>query len=316
MERAVWRDGGNVKKEADMRTDELKRIGETDIPVTVIHSPQEYEKIKARILSGLNPKVEFAQSGTIHCKRCGKIKSLDMPERGMFVNCPCECMSELEAERKRREERGLLMEKYRRMSLNELGETYRKSGFEKLRMSGATEEFIAAAERCEKFCHNFSEVRKSGRGIWLYGNEKSGKTLLAACIVNELEREAVPCVFTTLDRILTGLKATYKNASAESEQELMQRLSQVDCLIIDDMEPIRASRGAGESWSAGRLAEIVKRRYDGKRPTVITSRYSLREIGTKGSLPMTVTDRLVERQVVMQVARRSGSAAETESVEF
>ena len=154
-----------------MRTDELRRIGETDIPVTVIHSPQEYEKIKARILSGLNPKVEFAQSGAIHCKRCGKIKSLDMPERGMFVNCPCECMSELEAERKRREERGLLMEKYRRMSLNELGETYRKSGFEKLRMSGATEEFITAAERCENFCHNFSEVRKSGRGIWLYGNE-------------------------------------------------------------------------------------------------------------------------------------------------
>lgn len=298
-----------------MKAEGLRRIGESDLP-TQVHRSEEYEKRKAELLSRIDRETEFTQGGAIHCKRCGKVKSLDMPERGVFLNCRCECMAEVEEERRKREERAAMIGKYRRMSLYELGEEYRKMRFEKLRMEAATEEFLTAAERCEKFCHNFGDVRKTGRGIWLYGSEKSGKTLLAACIVNELERESVPCIFTTLEKILTDLKTSYKSEAAMSEREIMQRLSRVDCLIIDDMEPMKGGRGAGESWATNRFAEIIKSRYDGKRPTVITSRLSLREMGIKGGLAQSVADRLVERQVVMQVRRRYGFSDESAPVEF
>lgn len=256
------------------------------------------------------------QGGEIFCRRCRKVKSLDMPERGVFMNCVCECEEEAETARKKREQRAVLAEKYRRMSFNELGRDYERATFERLNMSGATEEFLTAAERCEKFCVNFATVENSGRGIWLYGGEALGKTHLAACILHELERDKIPCVFTTLERVLSKLKATYKDSTQESEYEIMQRLTRVDCLIIDDLQAVKPKgRSAGESWAIEKFSEIVKSRYDYHHPTVITSRHSLREMAIKGEIPMSVGDKLVERQVVMQLTgepRRKRSAGPIE----
>ena len=283
---------------------------------TVVHKPEEDAAKKKAVLSKIDPSKEFVQGGEIFCRRCRKVKSLDMPERGVFMNCVCECEEEAETARKKREQRAVLAEKYRRMSFNELGRDYERATFERLNMSGATEEFLTAAERCEKFCVNFATVENSGRGIWLYGGEALGKTHLAACILHELERDKIPCVFTTLERVLSKLKATYKDSTQESEYEIMQRLTRVDCLIIDDLQAVKPKgRSAGESWAIEKFSEIVKSRYDYHHPTVITSRHSLREMAIKGEIPMSVGDKLVERQVVMQLTgepRRKRSAGPIE----
>lgn len=268
---------------------------------TVVHKPEEYAAKKKAVLSKIDPSKEFVQGGEIFCRRCRRVKSLDMPERGVFMNCVCECEEEAETERKKREQRAVLAEKYRRMSFNELGRDYERATFERLNVSGATDEFLTAAERCEKFCRNFAMVETSGRGIWLYGGEALGKTHLAACILHELERDKIPCVFTTLEKILSGLKSTYNSSSPSSEYEIMQRLTRVDCLIIDDLRAVGGKKAVKESWAIEKFSEIIKSRYDYRHPTVITSRHSLRDMAIKGEIPMMVGDKLVERQVVMQL---------------
>jgi len=274
---------------------------------TIMHEPEDYaalkkyEALKKAALLKIDPSKEFVQGGEIFCRRCRKVKSLDMPERGVFMNCVCECEEEAETARKKREQRAVLAEKYRRMSFNELGRDYERATFERLNMSGATEEFLTAAERCEKFCVNFATVENSGRGIWLYGGEALGKTHLAACILHELERDKIPCVFTTLEKILSGLKSTYNSSSPSSEYEIMQRLTRVDCLIIDDLRAVGGKKAVKESWAIEKFSEIIKSRYDYRHPTVITSRHSLRDMAIKGEIPMMVGDKLVERQVVMQL---------------
>ena len=106
---------------------------------TVVHKPEEYAAKKKAVLSKIDPSKEFVQGGEIFCRRCRKVKSLDMPERGVFMNCVCECEEEAETARKKREQRAVLAEKYRRMSFNELGRDYERATFERRNMSGATE---------------------------------------------------------------------------------------------------------------------------------------------------------------------------------
>lgn len=48
---------------------------------------------------------------------------------------------------------------------------------------GARPEITAGMK---KYCENFSDLRKSGKGILLYGTVGTGKSFFAACIVNEL----------------------------------------------------------------------------------------------------------------------------------
>lgn len=298
-----------------MRKDFLRAVSE-DLP-TIVHSPEEYKARKQAVLAKIDPQKEFVQGGEIYCKRCRRVKSYDAPERGMFMNCICECEAEAESERKKREARAALAENYRRMSFNEIGKDYEKAFFERLEMKNVTEEFITAAERCERFCRNFEAVQKSGRGIWLYGGEAVGKTHLAACILHELERDKTPCVFTTLERILSKLKATYKDNTQESEYEIMQRLTRVDCLIIDELQTVKPKgRSAGESWSIEKFSELIKSRYDYRHPTIITSRYSLKEMTIKGELPMTIADKLLERQVVMQITGEPRRQRDTTTIEF
>ena len=50
---------------------------------TVVHKPEEYAAKKKAVLSKIDPSKEFVQGGEIFCRRCRKVKSLDMPERGV-----------------------------------------------------------------------------------------------------------------------------------------------------------------------------------------------------------------------------------------
>ena len=85
---------------------------------TVVHKPEEYAAKKKAVLSKIDPSKEFVQGGEIFCRRCRKVKSLDMPERGVFMNCVCECEEEAETARKKSEPRAVGGGDYGRRSLN------------------------------------------------------------------------------------------------------------------------------------------------------------------------------------------------------
>ena len=278
---------------------ELKRVGE-DIKSTV-YTREKYEQRKKYWLSTIDPESEYVVHDRIYCRHCKKVKSLDMPERYFYTKCVCDCMQLRKLEEERRRERTERAKVYQAINERTLPAEVRGATFYGIFSKRSGENYITVCERCEKFCRNFQSVKQSGRGIWLYGGFDTGKTYLAAAILKTLQGEGILCTFTTMDRILEDLKATYNSNATATEQDVMASYANVECLILDYFVGIKSSRKGAENWAADRFCEIIKRRYEQHLPTVITSRYSIRELATDGLLPREIVDKLVNKMVPMQL---------------
>ena len=292
---------------------ELKHVG-ADMK-SEIFTPEKYAERKKHWLSTIDEKNEYVVLDKIFCKHCNKEKSLDMPERNFYTKCPCPCESQkakLELERRDRIERAKV---YQEINARLLPAEVRDATFYGIVDSNSSEKYITVCERCEKFCRNFQAVKQSGRGIWLYGAFDTGKTYLAAAILKALQSEGVLCMFTTMERILEELKATYNSTATATEQGVMASYTKADCLILDDFTGIKSSRKGVENWAADRLCEIIKRRDEQHLPTVITSRRSIKELATDGLLPREIVDKLVNKMVPLQLIESQRRARQQE-IEF
>lgn len=292
---------------------ELKHVG-TDIK-SEIFTRERYEERKKHWLSTIDEENEYILFDKIYCKNCGTEKSLDMPERNFYVKCDCDCQRKRAVEEERRRERTARAKAYQEINDCTLPAEVRGASFYRIVDSTSSENYITVCERCEKFCHNFQAVKQSGRGIWLYGGFDTGKTYLAAAILKTLQSEGVLCTFTTMERILEELKATYNNAATATEQGVMASYAKTECLILDDFTGIKSSKRGAENWAADRFCEIIKRRYEQHLPTVITSRYSIRELATDGLLPREIVDKLVNKMVLLQLTESQRRARQQE-IEF
>ena len=292
---------------------ELKHIG-ADIK-SENFTPEKYEERKRHWLSTIDEKNEYVVFDKIYCKHCRKEKSLDMPERYFYIKCSCDC------ERKRLEQETQSRERiararvYQKINDRILPAEVRGASFYGIVDSTSSENYITVCERCEKFCYNFQVIKQSGRGIWLYGGFDTGKTYLAAAILKTLQSESLLCTFTTMERILEELKATYNNAATATEQGVMANYAKTDCLILDDFTGIKSSKKGADNWAADKFCEIIKRRYEQHLPTVITSRHSIRELATDGLLPREIVDKLVNKMVPMQLIESQRRASQ-QKIEF
>ncbi|MBQ7912163.1 MAG: ATP-binding protein [Clostridia bacterium] len=292
---------------------ELRHIG-ADIK-SAIFTPEKYEERKRHWLSTIDEENEYIVFDRIYCKHCKTEKSLDMPEHYFYIKCGCDCERKRAEQEERRRERIARAKMYQEINERTLPAEVRKASFYGIVNSKSSENYLTVCERCETFCHNFQAVKQSGRGIWLYGGFDTGKTYLAAAILKTLQSEGVLCTFTTMERILEELKATYNNAATVTEQGVMASYAKTDCLILDDFTGIKSSRKGAESWAADRFCEIIKRRYEQHLSTVITSRYSIRELATDGLLPREIVDKLVNKMVPLQLIESQRRARQQE-IEF
>ncbi len=292
---------------------ELRHVG-ADMKFEIF-TPEKYEERKRHWLSTIDEEKEYVLFDKIYCKHCRTEKSLDMPERYFYIKLACDCerkRAEKEAQSRERIARARM---YQEINERTLPAEVRGASFYRIVNSTSSENYITVCERCEKFCHNFQSVRQSGRGIWLYGGFDTGKTYLAAAILKTLQGEGVLCTFTTMERILEELKATYNNAATATEQGVMASYAKTECLILDDFTGIKSSRKGAENWAADRFCEIIKRRYEQHLPTVITSRRSIKELATDGLLPREIVEKLVNKMVPMQLIESQRRARQQE-IEF
>lgn len=290
----------------------LRRISDDMKP---IFTKEQYEERKKHYLSTVDLKNEYAVCDKIYCLHCRAEKSVDMPEHNFFVKAVCDCEQRRIAAEARRIERLKKSREYQEANKRILPVEVQGATFYGIFDGSSSEEYINVCERCEKFCHNFQAVRQTGRGIWLYGGFDTGKTYLAAAILKTLQGEGVLCTFTTMERILEELKATYNNAATATEQSVMVRYANVECLIIDGFSGIKTNKRGVENWAADHFCEIIKRRYEKNLPTIITSRSSIRELATEGLLPREIVDKLVNKMVLMQLIESQRRASQ-QRIEF
>lgn len=132
------------------------------------------------------------------------------------------------------------------------------------------------------------------RGFLLMGPSGVGKTHLAVGTLSELTlKRGVKCLFKDFFLLLSELRQAY--SEGRSESEVLAPLVEADVLLIDEL-----GKGKSNEWELGILDQLISKRYNSTKKTLITTNYVSRDYVKKNSL---VTE-ILENRVGERIASR------------
>ncbi len=121
------------------------------------------------------------------------------------------------------------------------------------------------------------------RGVWLCGGKGTGKTHLAAGIVNALTNRAIAATFVSVIALMDQLKANYdRNGKPRVNQvDVIHWLAAVDVLVLDDIDKAEFT-----SYTSQRLFALINQRYEQggyyrRRPVIVTSNHMPADIAIR-----------------------------------
>jgi len=185
--------------------------------------------------------------------RCGGEEPYFISSNGIIEECPCREI---------------------RMKISRIYAIYKRSGIDKKYRWKRFSDFKSVSKQTEEakktaydIVQKFPEVEK---GIFLWGNPGTGKTLLSSIILTELIiRHAVEGRFVKISRnFFRRLKERFVEGSATYGEsgKIEKEYSEVDVLVIDDFGVQRDS-----PWEQETLYNLVDARYEGEKFTLFTS---------------------------------------------
>lgn len=135
------------------------------------------------------------------------------------------------------------------------------------------------------YAASWEEMHDRGAGLIFSGKAGTGKTHLACAIANAVIDLATPAKFTTVTNMMRVIKETYGKDSTESESDVLQRLSDVPLLVLDE-----AGMDYGTDFNKTLLFEVLNSRYENVNPTIILT--NLDATALKEYLGERVVDRM------------------------
>jgi len=140
---------------------------------------------------------------------------------------------------------------------------------------------------------NFTGER--GENLILYGaHYGTGKTHLAAAILNRHIDQGETGVFCNVPDLLRRLRATFSQDARESEHRVFSSIRGAGLLVLDDLGKEKWS-----PWVEQTLYDIINYRYIHELPTVITTNLSLKELAE--AIGLACYSRLRERGPLIYV---------------
>jgi DNA replication protein DnaC len=124
----------------------------------------------------------------------------------------------------------------------------------------------------------------------LVGSNGSGKTHLAAAIVNYRYEAHKPATFVVVPEFLDHLRKTFSPESKVSYDQLFEAVKTAPLLVMDDF-----GEQSTTPWAQEKLYQVINYRYNARLATVITTCNSLDEIEAR------ISSRMVDPRLSMVI---------------
>jgi DNA replication protein DnaC len=236
------------------------------------------DNISAKVPQSENEYI--GDDGLLHCKICHrntqtKVVFLDAEK---IVRCICDCKkAEIDAFEKRMKREAL--ERHKSVCFaesNMYNWTFENDDRKNPKISDAMLNYV----------NNFTEFRKDGKGLLLYGTVGTGKTYYAACIANRLIDSGYKVLMTNFARLTNEIQGMF-----EGKQKFIDSLNRYTLLIIDDLGAERKSEFMQEQ-----VFNIIDARYRSGLPMIITTNLTADEIKKPQDVGYSrIYDRILER---------------------
>ncbi|MEY8381953.1 ATP-binding protein [Christensenellaceae bacterium 44-20] len=209
---------------------------------------------------------DYIVDGLLYCGKCHTPKQARVVILG-FERTPM-CLCKCAAERKQRE-----AEEEKRREFERRVKELRWAGFPESQMEQWTFENSDSPNSqysliAKRYVANFAQMRADGKGLLLFGDVGVGKTFLAACIVNALINQGVPCLMTNFARLTNTLSGMF-----EGKQEYIDKLNSFPLVVIDDLGAERDTEYVGEI-----VHNIIDSRCREGLPLIITTNLDGKEL--------------------------------------
>ncbi|MDP9133967.1 MAG: ATP-binding protein [Actinomycetota bacterium] len=165
---------------------------------------------------------------------------------------------------------------------------YREVSFEREPLISIERANHSVVREVRQYVRNVAERLETGKGIWFTGDVGTGKTTLAMLISRAaMEADRTVAIYS-LPRLLALLRDSYQDDAEYSLNELIDRLSAVDLLHVDDVGAEQTS-----PWVLEQLYTIVNARYEDGKAMLLTT--NLITIEGDAALREQIGDRTVSR---------------------
>lgn len=225
---------------------------------------QAFEKISKISTYTKDGERYMGADGLIYCSKCNTPLQKPINFGGRVLNMPvmCKCKTLEEEHRKKVLAQQNHDDEVRR--LKELGfnnKYYLDCVFDKDDKANPN-----ISELAHKYVDRFDRFYAKGLGLLFIGSCENGKTFMSACIGNALIEKEYSVYMTSISDLVNLMSKDFGN----NRPELIEKLSNVDLLILDDLgtENIMDSR---KSNTIELTYKIIDSRYISNKPMIIST---------------------------------------------
>ncbi|MFT4034916.1 MAG: ATP-binding protein [Patulibacter sp.] len=118
----------------------------------------------------------------------------------------------------------------------------------------------------ERYVEQLDQRLGEGRGLWFEGPHGTGKTTLAMLVSKKALAAGRSVAVYSVPRLLAELRNTFDDDAELSATQLIDRLTAVELLHLDDLGAERTS-----AWVLEQLYSLINARYEAERAVLVTT---------------------------------------------